>query len=169
VAGSSASATEDAPEHAAHRAIEVHGRLCAVYASRRQQLAQSVGLTEQQWEVLEEINTEHFMPSLFARRRESSAAAVSKIIRQLIDKGLVRVTVSRADGRQRNYVLSAGGKRAIAGLRDARQDAIEKVWLHVKPESLFEFSRVAEELAARLELYARGIETKEKDDGKDAV
>jgi DNA-binding MarR family transcriptional regulator len=140
-----------------------------VYAARRQQLAQSVGLTEQQWEVLEEINTEHFMPSLFARRRESSAAAVSKIIRQLIDKGFVRVSVSRADGRQRNYVLSAGGRRAIAELRAARQDAIERVWLHVAPSSLGEFSRVAEQLSVGLELYARGIDTKEKDDGKDAV
>ena len=60
-----------------HDAIACLARLSEAYAGRRQELAASVGLTEQQWSVLDEIENEQFMPSLFARRRESSAAAVS--------------------------------------------------------------------------------------------
>ena len=67
-----------------------------------EQLAQSVGLTEHQWGVLEEISTEHFMPSMFARQRDSTPAAVSKTLRQLIDKGLIEVKLNKSDGRQRD-------------------------------------------------------------------
>ena len=52
----------------AHAAIECLGRLSELYQRRREQLAASVGLTDREWDVLEEIATEHFMPSLFARQ-----------------------------------------------------------------------------------------------------
>jgi len=94
---------------AVHRAIGQLQRLTELFGKRRVQLATGVGLTEQQWRVLEEIATEHFMPSMFARGRRSTAAAVSRIIRQLLDKQLVSVSVSRTDGRQRRYVLTAKG------------------------------------------------------------
>src|SRR3569832_1363725 len=97
-----------------HEAIECLGRLTEVYAQRRQDLAEQVGLTEQQWFVLDEIENEAFMPSLFARRRESSAASVSKILRQLQDKELVVVSVRPNDGRQRHYELSPLGKHAMS-------------------------------------------------------
>ena len=48
-----------------------------------------MGITIEQWRVLEEISTDHFIPSMFARSRDSSAAAVSKILRQLLDGVLV--------------------------------------------------------------------------------
>ena len=96
-----------------HDAVECLGRLTEVFRQRRQQLAASVGLTEQQWSVLDEIEQADFMPSMFARQRESSPAAVSKILRQLQDKELVVVSLSSSDGRQRNYELSAEGKRAL--------------------------------------------------------
>ena len=89
-----------------HAAIACLGRLTEVFERRRQELAASVGLTEQQWSVLDEIEQEHFMPSLFARRRDSSAAAVSKILRQLQDKELVVVSLRSGDARQRHYELS---------------------------------------------------------------
>ena len=41
------------------------------------------------------------MPSLFARHRDSSPPAVSRIIRQLLRKRLITVSVSATDGRQR--------------------------------------------------------------------
>lgn len=133
-----------------HRSIEVLGRLAELFRQRRAQLAAEAGLTDPQWEVLEEISTEHFMPSMFARRRESSAAAVSKLIRQLVDKGLVSVRVARGDARHRDYALTSRGKRALEVLRASRERAIEDVWLTFEPADLEHFSRFGADLAERL-------------------
>jgi DNA-binding MarR family transcriptional regulator len=138
----------------AHAAIECLGRLAAVYQQRRQQLSAQVGLTEHQWEVLEEISTEHFMPSLFAQTRHSSRAAVSKTLRQLLDKGLTRVTAGTVDGRQRHHELSPYGRRVLAQLRAARESAIRDVWLTLDGPSLRHFSRFGMQLVNRLENYA---------------
>jgi DNA-binding MarR family transcriptional regulator len=137
-----------------HAAIECLRRLSDVFRQRRQQLASSVGLTEQQWSVLEEISTEHFMPSMFARQRESTAAAVSKILRQLIDKGLIVVSLSAEDGRQRHYELTEAGRRDLVRLRAERERAIEGVWRQLEPEAVREFTRFGNLLTARLEAYA---------------
>ena len=104
--------------------------------------------------VLEEISTEHFIPSLFARSRESSAAAVSKVLRQLLDKDLVRVSVSDADGRQRQYELSDAGKRTIDELRRERQRAIEAIWREMSEADLNTFNALSAALIARIERYA---------------
>ena len=138
----------------AHAGIDVLRRLSEAFGRRRQQLAAAVGLTEQQWAVLEEVSTEHFMPTMFARRRESSAAAVSKILRQLKDKDLISVSVGKSDGRQRDYQLTGEGERIIAKLRAQRALAIEEVWLSLEPADLEAFTRVGSALAARLEAYA---------------
>ena len=139
---------------AAHAGIDVLRRLSEAFGRRRQQLAAAVGLTEQQWAVLEEVSTEHFMPTMFARQRESSAAAVSKILRQLKDKDLISVSVGEDDARQRNYLLTAEGQRIIAELRRHRARAIDEVWLGLAPADLEAFTRVGSALAARLEAYA---------------
>lgn len=137
-----------------HAAIATLGRLTEVFQRRRQQLAQDAGITEHQWSVLEEISTEHFMPSMFARRNDSSPAAVSKTIRQLVDKGLVSVSLSKADGRQRDYVLTPRGRRTMATLRDAREAAIAGVWHALGAADLQDFARIGQELTVRLEQYA---------------
>jgi len=138
-----------------HEAIACLGRLTDVYGQRRQDLAEQVGLTEQQWSVLDEIENEAFMPSLFARRRESSAAAVSKILRQLQDKELVVVSVRAHDGRQRHYELSPLGRQTMARLRALRQHAISEVWERFGPAQLKAFTRFGNELLERLEQYSR--------------
>ena len=117
-----------------HAAIESLQRLTSAFGERRQQLAESVGLTEHQWGVLEEISTEHFMPSMFAKKRDSSPAAVSKTIRQLVDKGLVEVTLNKTDARQRDYQLTGQAKRVLGQLRRARARAIEQIWLKLDIE-----------------------------------
>ena len=137
-----------------HAAIECLQRLSEVFWARRQQLAASVGLTEKQWAVLEEVSTEHFMPSMFARQRDSSAAAVSKILRQLLDKELVVVRLSPEDGRQRNYELSARGKKTLTRLRAERERAIDGVWRQLDAQAVREFTRFGNLLGARLEEYA---------------
>jgi DNA-binding MarR family transcriptional regulator len=151
------------PLEDAHAAIECLGRLTEVYGERRQQLAQSVGLTDQQWGVLEEIATEHFMPSLFARRRESSAAAVSKILRQLVDKGLVVGAIGKDDARQRTFSLTARGRRVMDKLRESRKDAIREVWLALDQDDVRAFTSFATELIERLERYASTAESEEKE------
>src|SRR5271165_78292 len=130
----------------AHEAIGCLARLVELTRTRREQLAASVGLTDQQWGVLEEVATEHFMPSLFARRRESSPAAVSKILRQLTDKGLVVAAVDRDDARQRRYALTPRGKRVMDRLREAREAAVQQVWLPLDAASLRAFSDFARTL-----------------------
>jgi DNA-binding MarR family transcriptional regulator len=156
-----------------HDAVDCLGRLTEVFRQRRQQLATSVGLTEQQWSVLDEIEQADFMPSMFARRRDSSAAAVSKILRQLQDKELVVVSLSSSDGRQRNYELSARGKRTLERLRELRQHAISEVWLGFDGDQLLGFTRFGNELIERLERYSKDYASpaarRGSGNGKDAV
>lgn len=137
-----------------HASIARLQRLSDLFVARREQLARRVGITEQQWRVLEEISTEHFIPSMFARSRDSSAAAVSKVLRQLLDKDLVSVSISESDGRQRAYELSPAGKRAMARLRKLREDAIEEVWLALPRAELARWSELSRELIERIEHHA---------------
>ena len=138
-----------------HSAIAQLQRLTELFQKRRAQLASDVGLTEQQWGLLEEISTEHFMPSMFAKQRSSSPAAVSKIIRQLIDKGLVSVSLSESDARQRRYDLTPQGHKIMSRLRESRQTAIERVWLNLDTGDLAAFNDFADQLANRLEALVR--------------
>jgi DNA-binding MarR family transcriptional regulator len=137
----------------AHEAIACLGRLTDAFQRRREQLAASVGLSDGQWGVLEEIAREHFMPSMFAKTRESSAAAVSKTLRQLLDKDLVSVTLSKSDGRQRAYVLTTKAKRILESLRQERELAIQKIWLTLDRDEIENFAAFANQLTLRLEQY----------------
>src|ERR1700735_5715615 len=101
------------------RAIEAMTALAEIFGRRREVVARHAGITIEQWRVLEEISTEHFIPSMFARSRESSAAAVSKILRQLLDGGLVTAAIGRDDRRNRGYRLRAKGKGRQAELHAA--------------------------------------------------
>jgi len=94
------------------------------------------------------------MPSLFARRRSVSAAAVSKLIRGLLDKQLIRVRVSELDGRQRDYTLTARGKKNLERLRASRERAIAAVWGDLSAQELDQFAHFGSELGDRLEDYA---------------
>ncbi len=147
------------------RTVEVHEaigrlqRLSDLFQQRRAQLAQGAGLTEAQWQVLEGIATDHFMPSMFARRRESSAPAVSRLIRQLIEKKLITVSLSNVDGRQRRYQLTARGQKTIDALRTTRRHAIDAVWMDLDPRALAAFTAFSGELIARLENYAGAART----------
>ncbi len=143
----------------AHAAIEKLSRLTDLFLERREQLASRAGLTDGQWQVLEEISTERFMPSMFARDRDSSRASVSKILRQLLDRGLVRVAVSPKDGRQRRYALTPAGKTALSGLKAEREKAIAAIWLRLDPRELQRFNAFAGDLIGRIERYARREET----------
>jgi DNA-binding MarR family transcriptional regulator len=134
-----------------HTAIAHLGRLAELFQKRRFHLAAGVGLTEHQWGVLEEISTEHFMPSMFAKQRASSPAAVSKTIRQLVDKGLVAVSLAEGDARQRRYDLTAKGRRVMSQLRKSRESAIEQVWMNLNQAELRSFNSLATHLSERLE------------------
>ena len=144
-----------------HGAIECLQRLSDAFGERRRQLASSVGLTEHQWGVLEEISSEHFMPSMFARERESSAAAVSKTLRQLIDKDLVSVTVRPNDGRQRKYLLSERGARIMNQLREERANAIAAIWMSFDDDELATFTDFGNRLTDALEEYGQQTSKKE--------
>lgn len=135
-------------------AVEVISRLAGLFTLRRRQLAERAGLTVQQWQALESVQREHFMPSLFAAERDSSPAAVSKILRQLSDKGLIEAELSRVDGRQRNYRVTSTGKACLDGLRTERRHAIERVWMQLSPQELEQFEAVGRKLATLLEDFA---------------
>jgi DNA-binding MarR family transcriptional regulator len=136
-----------------HEAIERLTRLSDLFLQRREQLASRAGLTVAQWSVLEEISTEHFMPSLFAQSESTSRASVSKVIRQLLDRGLIQVQISAVDGRQRQYALTATGKDTLARVRGERQKAIEAIWLPLDPDAVRHFSQFAGELIQRIQLH----------------
>jgi DNA-binding MarR family transcriptional regulator len=136
------------------RAIAGLQRLADDFAERRDQLSAEAGLTPGQWRVLEEISTEDFMPSLFARRRAQSPAAVSKTLRQLAEAGLVTVSIDEVDARQRRYALTAKGRRVLGSLRRSRQRAIAAVWGDIPLRDLERFADFSESLGRRLEAYA---------------
>ena len=138
-----------------HDAIEQFRALAEVFERRREELARSVGITVEQWRALEAIAAEHFMPSMFARGRKSSAAAVSKILRQLLEAGMVTVGVARGDLRQRSYALTARGRRTLDALRAERRAAIDAIWISLPADELAAFERFARRLVSRIETYEK--------------
>jgi DNA-binding MarR family transcriptional regulator len=139
---------------AAHEAIARLTKLTDVFQQRREQLASRVGLTVSQWSVLEEISTEHFMPSMFAQTEATSRAAVSKVIRQLLDRELIQVAISAVDGRQRDYTLTSSGKNTLERLRSERQKAIDAIWLPLDADALSQFNKFTALLVERIERFA---------------
>jgi DNA-binding MarR family transcriptional regulator len=138
-----------------HAAIEQLTKLTELFEQRREQLAVQAGLSVGQWSLLEEISTEQFMPSMFAKTEDRSRAAVSKVIRQLLDRGLIRVAISAADGRQRDYALTDEGRARLDALRAERERAIEAIWLKIDPEILEQFNAFSSDLIGRIERYAK--------------
>lgn len=136
-----------------HRAIAALQRLSDLFSERRGQIAREVGLSVPQWNILEEVATEHFMPSLFARHRAVTPAAVSKLVRALLERDLIRSSIAEADRRQRKYMLTAAGGRLLDRVRELRQNAIDKVWADLPDSELSDFARFGETLASRLENY----------------
>ncbi len=145
------SLTQQLPQTLIHEAILSLQELAEVFQRRRETLAREAGLTVEQWRVLEEIEGEGFMPSLFARERRRSKASVSKIIRQLLDKGIVKASVSTVDRRQRTYRLTAKGRAAMERLHEARKRAIREVWSSFAPEELASFIDFSRQLCERLD------------------
>ena len=144
---------KDKPEDALRDALAALQRLADAFARRRLQVARGADLTEAQWRVLEQIAAEDFMPSLFARRQEQTPAAVSKLIRQLLDRGLVEVSISSGDARQREYALTARGQKTMETVRQDRQRAVDRVWSGLDERALRTFSRFAFALAERMEAH----------------
>src|SRR5262245_36783125 len=138
-----------------HQAIAALQRLCELFALRRQQLAADVGLTESQWRLLEEIADEAFMPSMFARRRDCTPAAISPGLRSLLDREWITAAIATGDARHRRYRLPAEGRRVREGLRGGRERAIAAVWEGFDAAALRGFVSFAGELADHLEAYAK--------------
>ena len=137
-----------------HRAIAALQRLSFGFAKRRRQLAAEQGLTEAQWRLVEEVAGEDFMPSMFARRRDCSAAAVSRGLRSLLDEGLVEASIAERDGRQRLYRLTRPGRDRLLRLRRRRERAIAAIWDDFDADELDAFVRFASALSESLESYA---------------
>jgi len=138
---------------AIHDAIASLQRVSELFNERRQRLAREAGLTEAQWQVLEGVAGEGFMHSMFARRRAISAAGVSRSLRQLQEAGLLKASIAEGDGRQRDYRLTARGKRTLEKLTQNRAKAIEDIWERFEPAELAAFTRFSDELSDRLEAY----------------
>lgn len=134
-----------------HRAISVLQRLSDLFAERREQIARQARLTVPQWGLLEEIATAHFMPSMFAKRRAVTPAAVSKLIRSLLERDLIRASIADGDRRQRKYALTAAGRRTLDNVRTTRQTAIDEVWTDLSLADLRRFAKFGEMLGDRLE------------------
>ena len=133
-----------------HRAIETLQELSELFRLRRRQLAAEVGLTESQWQLLEQVAEEHFMPSLFARERDCSPAVVSRGLRSLVDAGLVASTIGESDARHRVYRLTPRGRGVLRRLRKRREQAIAAVWEPLSERELTAFVRTARAIADRM-------------------
>ena len=135
------------------RAIEALQGLVEVFEDRREALARSAGLSASQWQVLEHVGRDDFMPSLFARRRAVSAPAVSRTLRQLQDQRLVSVQISPRDARQRIYRVTEKGRKALDDVHSERERAIAAVWDALSSADLTRFERLCGDLTGRLEEY----------------
>jgi DNA-binding MarR family transcriptional regulator len=111
-------------------------------------------LSDAQLRVLEDIARDDFMPSLFARRRACTPAAVSRTLRQLQDAGLARSAIGETDGRLRAYSLTAEGRRTVERLRERRLAAVDVIWRDLPASELARFGKFSTELADRLDTYA---------------
>jgi DNA-binding MarR family transcriptional regulator len=140
-------------------AIEALMRLSELVERRRRQLARDAGLSDAQWRVLEQIATEHFLPSLFARDHETAPAAVSRTLRQLQERGLIRASIATGDRRQRRYHLTARGRQVTGQLRAAREDALAAVWDTLPAGEIARFGRFAARLADRIEAHAAAVDS----------
>jgi DNA-binding MarR family transcriptional regulator len=140
-----------------HSAIASLQRLTDLFRSRRRQLARTGDVSEAQWRLLEEIAGDEFMPSMFARRQDSTPAAVSRTLRQLLDRELVAVSISREDARQRVYRLTSSGRRVLRRLNASRERAIAAIWERFSADELEGFTRFASALGDGLQAY-RGRE-----------
>jgi len=136
-----------------YSAINSLNKLFDIFQKRRAAIAAEVGLTDMQWQVLEEVSTVHFMPSLFATKRESSRAAVSKILKQLTGKGLLDVALNSKDGRVREYFLTREGENIMKKIRASREDAILKIWMNYSEKQLMDFCEFNEDLISSMESY----------------
>jgi DNA-binding MarR family transcriptional regulator len=143
------------PRPEIHRAIHSLQRLTDLFRERRRRLAREVDLSEAQWRLLEEIAGDEFMPSMFARRQDCSPAAVSRTLRQLLDRGLVAVSIAVDDARQRVYRLTPAGRRTLRRLDASRAGAIAEIWERFSAEELEGFVRFASALGDGLEDYRR--------------
>lgn len=137
------------------RAIAELQRLTELFAERRRQIARETGLSEAQWRVLEEVAGDDFLPSLFARRRACSPAAVSRTLRQLQEGDLVRAEIGAGDARQRLYRLTARGRRMLERIHARREQAVARLWSRFSSGELRAFVDFAAELGRGLEGYVQ--------------
>jgi DNA-binding MarR family transcriptional regulator len=135
------------------RTIEALQGLVEAFEDRREALARSVGLSPTQWQVLEQVGRDDFMPPLFARRRDVSAAAVSRTLKQLLDQRLVDVQISPRDARQRLYRVTRKGRKALDELRGERERAVAAVWETLSDGDLTRFEKLSSMLTERLRAY----------------
>lgn len=142
------------PDGSRDAAIESLGRLTGLMERRRQQIARDVGLTPQQWQALEGISRAGFLPSLFARESRSSRAGVSRTLRQLLERKLVRVSASAEDARKRDYELTAAGQAVLDRVREAREEALQAIWSDLPLAEISQFAAFGALLADRLAKYA---------------
>jgi DNA-binding MarR family transcriptional regulator len=145
--------SDDARQARIQQTISALQGLVEIFEDRREALARSVGLSPTQWQVLEQVGQDDFMPSLFARRRDVSAAAVSRTLRQLLDLRLVDVQISPRDARQRLYRVTEKGRKALDEVRAERERAIGAVWEGLSDADLTRFGNLARELTGRLRAY----------------
>jgi DNA-binding MarR family transcriptional regulator len=90
---------------------------------------------------------------MFAHKRASSAAAVSKILRQLTEKGIIVAHISEVDGRQRDYEVTPLGQKLLTSVRKERERAIAEVWLSLNREELADFHSIGDALATKLQTW----------------
>ena len=130
--------------------------LAEIFERRREVLARDAGITIEQWRVLEEISTEHFIPvDVRAQPRQLGRCGFENTA-PTARRGLVSAAIGRDDRRNRSYKLTAKGHRTLAELRASRQAAIEAIWTGFSRDELAAFSTFAIKLSDRIERYSRG-------------
>ncbi len=110
------------------------------------------GLTDPQWRVLRALSSvETLTPTETARRTFLLKSSLSRIIKDLTDRGLIRVADDRADGRQSRLSLAEPGRALIAAIEPDLVDVHRRIEAVFGLERLHLLSALLEDFSAELE------------------
>ena len=92
--------------------------------------------------------------------------SLNRVLRQLVDDGLVESRVGKADRRQRNLYLTTKGKALETELSDAQRQRMRQAYQNAGPEAVKGFETVLEQmLDPGLRETATGIKDVSHDNG----
>ena len=127
--------------------------LAQTFIALGEEIAAGGRLTPQLWGVLHQVGEagdDGVSPSEIAAASGTSRANVTKLVRGLVRRGLVRVGGNPADGRQKRLTCTASGRQVLARLNAEKARLLGAALDGLSPEERRALHRVGARLLSRL-------------------